>query len=490
MPIINSLKSVTAFGMLACSLIVAAGNRVVAVAPQEESTKPPRTGLTTEPTPTIPPQRRFSETRQRQMAYLRYIEAQRLKGEAQRQRSTRLLEDAIKAYKDTIQLDPSAPDPHVDLGELYFLYLSRRDLAEREALEAIRLDPKSVDGHLLLARLYVSQTKTETNVRSSSLDRAIREYEKVAELDHNQAEAWALLSDLYQLKNDPERRANALEKWAAALPPNDTFFYRWLMNSELSSDQAYFQLSQLYLGQGRNRAAIDAARRAYEADPESNANARNLINILRVAGTSEEELRIYSQLVKSANSPALLIGYGSALVRARRNAEAVERLQEYVKLDQTNASALALLAIAQRRSNQRSAAIGTLKAGIAHVDSSTKVDLQIMLAETYEESGRNEEAIAQYEQIFESFLPKGSLTPVNMPLFSEVVNRLARVYRRVGNQVRLQTMLARTRRVIDERNPLLDVVAIDSLREDGRRREALEQVQSATRRFPDDRVLK
>jgi tetratricopeptide (TPR) repeat protein len=467
-----------------------AGSEAGAMGPQERGKPAPQTQPSPGASVAPPAPNRISTPRQRRQAYLRYIEAQRLKGEAQRLRSTRLLDDAIKAYKETIQIDPTSAEPHVDLGELYFFYLSRRDLAEREATEAVRLDPKSVGGHLLLARIYISIVKTENNPRSTSLDRAIRAYERAAELDPGLAEAWALLAELYQMKNNIDGQMHALEKWAVSPLPNDTFFFRWLMNSELSPDQAYYQLSQLYLSKGRNQPAIDAARRAYEADPESNTYARNLISILRVAGTPADELRIYSQLAKTANSPALLIGYGSALVRAGLYQEAAERLREYVRIDPSNASAVGLLALAQRRANQRPAAIETLKGGLARVDANTRIDLMLMLAETHEELGRNEEAIALYEQAFESFMVKGALTPVNTPLFGEVVNRLVRVCRRVGNQPKLQSALTRTRRVIDEHNPMLDLIAIESLREDNKRREALELAQGAIRRNPEDRALR
>jgi tetratricopeptide (TPR) repeat protein len=442
----------------------------------------------TRPSPPSPAAQQSPQERSKS-AHLRYLEAQRLKGQAQRLRSSRLFDEAIKAFKDTIQLDPLSAEPHVDLGELYFFYLSRRDLAEQEGLEAIRLDPKNVGGHLLLARLYITQARTEKDPRSPILDKAIRQYEKAAELDPSMAECWAILAELYQIKNDTDRRITALEKWALAPLPNDTSFYRWLMNDELSPDQAYYQLSQLYLSRGKNQKAIDAARQAYEANPESNAYARNLISVLRTAGTSDDELLVYSQLVKTFFNPAVLIGYGSALVRAGQYAEAIRRLREYVKLDPSNASAVGLLALAQRRANERMAAVETLKTALANVESSTRIDLVIELAQTYEELGRNEEAIAHYEQAFESFLGKGALTPVNTPLFSEVVNRLVRACRRVGNQSKLLSVLARTRRVIDEQNPMLDLIAIESLREDGKRREALQLVQAASRRHREDRAL-
>ncbi|MDX2032965.1 MAG: tetratricopeptide repeat protein [Blastocatellia bacterium] len=433
---------------------------------------------------------RPADARARRQAYMRYIEAQRLKSEAQRTRNARLLEDAIRAYKETIELDPTAPEPRVDLGEVYFFFQSRTDLAEREAMEALRLDVKNVGAHLLLARLYIFTSRGEKTPRPLFLDRAMREYEKVAELDPKQAEAWAVLADIYAFKNDTPKQLQALEKWAGAPIPNDTLFYTRVMNADLSSDQAWYRLSTLYLSQNRNREAVDAARRAYEANPESSDYVRNLIGILRVAGTSAEELRAYAQLMKSVGSPSLLIGYGPALIRAGRYAEAIETLREFVQYDPTNASAVGLLAIAQRRGGQRPAAIETLKAGIAKVEAGTRADLVIELGQTYEEIGRNDEAIAQYELAFDSILGRGPVTAVNTPLLGEVVNRLVRVCRRAGNQTKLQSILARTRRAIDEQNPLLDILTIETLREDGRRREALDLAQAAIRRYPEDRALK
>ena len=436
-------------------------------------------------------QRQAPDGESRRKAYVRFIEAQRLKGEIQRLRNAaRLLDEAIKAYKETIQLDPSAAEPHVDLGELYFFFQSRRDLAEAEAQEALKLDPKCLGAHLLLARLYIYSVRMDRNSRPLAPERAIRAYEKVAELDPLHAESWAMLAELYGMKNDTGRRIRALEKWAAAPIPGDTLFYNSVMNTELSSDQAYYRLSQLYLSQGKNAEAISAARRAYESDPESNDYARNLIGILRVAGTSAEELRVYRGLLKSAASPALMVGYGSALVRAGGYAEAIKILREYVALDASNASAVGLLAIAQRRANQRAAAVETLKAGISKADEGVRMELALELAQTYEEAGRNEEAIAQYEQVFEELLGKAAQSPANSSLFGEVVNRLVRVCRRAGNQTKSQSALAKARRVIDESNPLLDLINVESMREDGKFSEALDLARAAARRRPEDRALK
>jgi tetratricopeptide (TPR) repeat protein len=430
------------------------------------------------------------DSRARQQAYKRYFEAQRLKRELQRTRNGRLLDETIKAFKDAIALDPEAAEPHVDLGELYFFFQSRRDLAEREAAEAIKLDSKSVSAHQLLARLYLYASRINAEQRADNVDRAVRAYEKVAELDPKSAEAWAVLAELYGGKNETAKQLQALEKWAACPLPNDSLFYNTVMNGDLSPDQALFRLSTLYLAQNRNQEAVKAARRAYEANPESNDYVRNLIGILRVAGTSADELRAYTQLMKSVGGPALMIGYGSALVRAGRYTEAIETLKEFAQFDPSNASAIGLLAIAQRRGGQRDAAIETLKAGISKAEAGVRTELTLELAQTFEEVSRNEEAAASYEQILDSILNRTQQTPASGALLGEVVNRLVRVYRRSGNQTKLQTLLTRTRRAVDEHNPLPDILTIETMREDGRLREAHEMALGALRRFPDDRSLK
>src|SRR5437867_12515335 len=117
------------------------------------------------------------EDKARKQAYLRFMDAQRLKDEFQRSKAPDRLNEAIAAYKDAIRLDPTAAEPHADLGELYFFFQSRLNEAEREGQEAVRLDPKCIDGHRLLARLYVFSVKAEQ--KSSQVGPAIRAYEEV-----------------------------------------------------------------------------------------------------------------------------------------------------------------------------------------------------------------------------------------------------------------------------------------------------------------------
>lgn len=446
-------------------------------------------------TPSAPAstQRQVSDN-PRQQAFLRFMEARRLKAEAYRLRGdAKLIEQAIEAYRDTIWLDPQAAEPRVDLGELYLFAKGDQRSAEREAVEAIKRDNKCVGGHLLLARLSIAVIKLENQSQQQvafQLERATREYEAVVKLDSNIAEAWALLAELYGMKNDAVKQLHALERWASAPLPSDQNFYYWLSNSELTPDRAFAQLSQAYLRQGRKREALDAARRAYEFDPENNEYGRHLISAIRATNKIDEELKLYARLSKTAPSATLEIGYGTALLRAGRYTDAIEKLRERAKGENANASLIALLATAQRRAGQRPTAVETLKAGLARAEANARPSLLLDLAETYEELGRNEDALAQYEQLYEMLTAKGSVNEQAASLFNHIVGKMARLLRRSGNQPKLQALLTRTRRVIDEQNPLIESLTIESLREEGKRREALELTRAALRRAPNDRGLR
>lgn len=438
---------------------------------------------------TPPPAQQRLETadakQNRKQAYLRYIEAQRMKS----LRTTKV-SDLITIYKEIIQLDPTAAEPHADLGELYAFYMRQLEAGEREGREAIRLDPDCLNGHRLLARLYIITVRFEKEPKLAQIDRAIRAYEEVARVDPTSAEAWAFLGDLYQMKNDSSRQTKALEKLTAIGVPSETAFYRQVMNTDISQDQAWYQLSQLYLAQGKHPQAIEAARRAFEGDSDSAVNARNLMNMLRLSSNGEEELQQYYRLLKRFDTPVLQIGYSAALVRVGRYSEAITKLREIQKADPNNAGVIELLAVAQRRSGKRAEAVETLKQGIANLEPGARQKLNLILGETYEEMGRPADAIAYYEGVFNDIIAKTKLDANSTETLTTVVARLTRTYNRQGDRKKSQAVLTRAQQLLGENNPMVSSLLIDELREEGKYREALEATKVAINRYPTDRSLK
>ncbi len=423
--------------------------------------------------------------RNRKQAYLRYIEAQRMKTS-----QTTKVNELVTIYKEIIQLDPTAADPHAELGEVYAFYLRQVEAGEREGQEAIRLEPDSLSGHRLLARLHMIMVRLEKEAKPTQIDRAIHSYEELARVDPTSAEAWAFLADLFQTKNDPMRQTKALEKLTAIGAPTETGFYRQVMNTDISPDQAWYQLSQLYSVQGKPGQAIEAARRAFEGDPDSAVNARNLMNMLRLSSNGEEELQAYYRLLKRFDLPMLQTGYSAALVRAGRYSEAMTKLRELQKADPQNTGVIELLAVAQRRSGKRAEAIETLKQGITTLEPGARQKLNLILGETYEELGRAPDAVAYYEGVFNELTSKTKLDASSTETLTTIVARLTRTYNRQGDKKKAQAVLTRAQQLLGENNPMVNSLLIDGLREEGKYREALEATRAALSRYPTDRSLK
>lgn len=423
--------------------------------------------------------------------WIRYIEAQALAAEGLESGDSRRIELAVEAFRETIRLDPTAAEPHVDLANLYLFARGDLSLAASEAREAIRLSPENVDAHLLMGRLacLVLRQQEEVDERNQRADLyapIVASYRKVTELDPRQTEAWLILQSVYEAQGQFDDQIIALERLLAAPPigPENTFVQR-LITPPFTEDQAWFKLSLLYLQRGSLERALGAARRAFEADPDSEPYERNLFGLLALIPSREEEVLALRQISGMPGRPRLVLRYAEALIGAGKEDEALAVLREPIDLDLSTRSIV--VATAQRRLNRRAQALETLAAAIAATKDGERSGLLFDFALTLEEMGRDREATVRYEQLFDRLVRAGATVALSDRVFNRTVERLAGIYQRTGNRARLQALLARTRRIVDEQNPLPDQVAVDSLSADGKFAEALTLARAAARRYRDDR---
>lgn len=435
--------------------------------------------------------------------WIRYIEAQTLAAEGLESGDSRRIEQAIQALRETILLDPTAAEPRIDLANLYLFGKGDLPLAASEVREAVRLSPENVDAHLLMGRLAClvlrqQEEVDDRNVRADLYAPVIASYRKVTALDPQQTEAWLILQSVYEAQGQFDQQIIALERLLAAPPigPENTFVQR-LISPPFTEDQAWFKLSLLYLRGGSLEKALGAARRAYEADPESESYEGNLFGLLELIPSREEEVQalrqvcgqvcgqVSGQISGTPGRPRLVLRYAEALIRAGKEEEALAVLRDPADLDAAARSMV--VATAQRRLNRRAQALETLGAAIAGAKDGVRSGLQFEFALTLEELGRDREATVRYEQLFDRLVRAGSQVALADRVLNRTVERLAGLYRRAGNRARLQTLLTRTRRVVDEQNPLPDQIAVDSLSAEGRFAEALTLARAAARRHREDR---
>lgn len=406
------------------------------------------------------------KTRRRATALLTYAEAMRyaMQGDFSR---------AVETFRKVIELDPQAPQPHVALAELSYRLRNTTD-ARREAEQALALDPRNADAHRLLGLIYREEALS-TNDREKAR-KAVEEFRQVVEDDELDLEAWQSLAQMYALLGEEEKLKEALERWTSGDP---------------TADQAFYRLALIYFDKRDYRRAAENAARALTIRPDSDY-ALVLAKSLLYQGHTTEALRTYREaLDRDPSNSELRINFAEALIFAGKYDDAVELLRKILADQPRNIEALRLTAQAYRRAGRRSEAIETLRTALRGLETSESLELQFTLAQTYEEVGQVDDAVATYEGMLKALLnPDGSVSDRFRRVVEQVLTSLALAYRQAGRREDAFKTFERMRLILGPSSTRPDLLAIDTLREEQNYREMLVHAEQAARRYPQERMFK
>jgi tetratricopeptide (TPR) repeat protein len=196
-------------------------------------------------------------------------------------------DDAFDAFRQASIADPQDPEPHLAAGSL--LEKQHPAEAEKEYQQALAIDPNSTDANTALANLYMRQRRF--------------------------AEAEPVLQKLL------------------AAHPNDA--------------GAHFQLGRMLAIAGKNDQAIAELEAGLKLDPADSKAQRDLADLYVDSSKYDQAQRAYSALVASyPNDADLHYGYGRALLKQKKFAEAEQELMKTVQLKPDLGTAYGDLAIA------------------------------------------------------------------------------------------------------------------------------------------------
>ena len=266
-----------------------------------------------------------------QQAMMKFLEAQRLAQDGDPK--------AIDLFKEVIALDPKDPQPHVELGKIYFQNRNFQE-AEREGKESLKVDKDNVDAHRLLGNIYFADAAVGNDKVKS--EGAIKEFEAITKIKNTDDDAWAKLSELYMQLEQKDKAIDALKHFTN-------------INSE--NPVGFLQLAQLYLEDNKYDDAATAARKAYDlVDPSQRPRIVPLLaEALRRSGKTAEAAELLRKNMsgdKGSTAQAKLT-YAQALLSAGKNDEAVKPLDEVLHADPKNVQAIDLKAEAERRAGHR-----------------------------------------------------------------------------------------------------------------------------------------
>jgi len=375
---------------------------------------------------------------------------------------------AMEIMRRVIELDPTSPEPHVTLGEFQYGVRNTTE-ARSEALAALKIDPKHPGAHNLLGRIYRDEALSSGDREKAK--QAIQELQQVVEVDDSDTEAWQSLAQLYEMTGQQEKLIQALTRWTSNDP---------------TAEQAFFALASYYFSQRKYREAAENASRALAIQPAPQY-AILLARSLVAQRQTLEALSIYREARgRTPGNTEIEVGYAEALIYAGQYQEAITTLQQQLNSNPGNMEAVRLLALAYRRSGRRQEAIQTLKDALKSIDVSDSLDLQLVLAQTYEEIHQVDAAVATYQEILDVILnPDGTVSKPYHQAAEDILARIGLAYRQAGRRQEAMRAFERMRTVLGSDNPQPDLLIIDSLMEERNYEEAVKHAREAGKKYPD-----
>ncbi len=400
----------------------------------------------------------LSARERRTRAYVKLLEGQRYltgalnAGGISRDALTR----AQSSLNEAAELDPTLAEAHTALSEIAFFFLDDLALAEREAMAATRIAPDSFGGHRLLARIYALKAGLDENkIDRAAVERALTELREVVRIDTNDPEALALLGEFYSLTGRTDEALDAFKRWAAAPPAVDVRFFQVITQGrDLTQEAAAARLGEALLRAGRTAEAVGVIRRALAGSPD---NARYL---------------------------GLL---GQALEAGNADSGAIDDLKRMIVANPANAVAISLLARTQARAGQVDASVATLRAGINHRKTGERERSILVdeLAAVLADALRYQEAIVAYEAALKAHgITDQPLTADSDKAFAEsMLRRIIALQRQAGHGDDAFNTIERMRKLLGPDSPQADFQQASLLREQGKRREALDAIRAARLKY-------
>jgi tetratricopeptide (TPR) repeat protein len=403
----------------------------------------------------------------KEKAYAKLLEGQRyvwsgdrLRSIAGRQNNVKL---AKRAFQESVEFDPLLSEGYTALAELAINGQPQdADEAIKLALLAVKVNPNNFGARRILARLYSFQSRISGGKFNPELgNKAITEWNQVVHLDPRNAEAWALLSELYDRTGKAEESIDALRKWLASAAPVDSLFYQRLMGgASLAPETASMKLGAALLKAGRTREAIETLSELIADDP-GNTSALDLLREALENSTPES------------------------------GAIALESLKQAVYANPVNVSLVELLAQLQAKSGKLEEAIrllhDTSQRFLPNERPSASV-LQVTIGDLLARADKTQEAIGAYEAALNvRGLEKAELLADDEREFAMyVLGKMIQTLKIANRVVEARDVIERSRKMLGSDDLFADKELISLLRESGNRTEALAAIRSVRSRVPND----
>lgn len=322
------------------------------------------------------------------------------------------IDRAIEEYGTALGIDGEADEIRTELINLY-AGTNQLDEAVKVAEEVFTRDPNNVEVHKLLGAVYQRYaTNRRQQVDPELIKKSIEQFEKVAELEPDEADNHLALGSLYRSVGEP-KKAEASLKRVLELKPRHT--------------DAQVNLAYLQLESGNTEDAISALESIAGSSTVESRHLSALASAYEEVGRYRDAAKIYQRLVDTdGNKLQPMRRLAENLVYSRQYREALEKYEELIKLEPQNADHHLKISLIERERNNYAKAWESLdRARELEPDS---VEIKFSGISLLETEGKLAEAVSAVEGLLEQ-TKKDEYTPSdrrNRALFLEQLGLLNR----------------------------------------------------------------
>ncbi len=266
------------------------------------------------------------------------------------------LNPAIDYYKNAIKADPQAGFMSTELSDLYVQAgLGNRAVTEAEA--ALKTNPNDLSARRILGRIYARLIgdPQANRVREDMVRKALDQFQKIADVEPNDLDAWVMLGRLSKVGQDNSASEKAYKKVLELDPDNEDALTGLAMAAAEAGDvtgaaamlekaslknpnpRAMAQLAEMYEQMKDFKNASKAWQKALDLSGGNPEIKRHLANNLVMSDQLDDAIRVYEELVSDEPKDLASVLRLSQIYRQKRN---FDKARDYAKkakdLDSTN----------------------------------------------------------------------------------------------------------------------------------------------------------
>ncbi len=388
-------------------------------------------------------------------------------------RNGEYLNKAIGHYKAAIKADPSATFLSEELSDIYMQAGKTRE-AVIEAEEAIKNNPDDLSSRRILGRIYTRmigdpQAKT---VNEEMVKKAIDQFLAVTKKAPTDVESWLTLGRLYKLSQ------NSVDSEKA---------YKKVLDIDAGNEDALTGLALVYSDLGDTVRATELLRKVADKNPS--------LRTLEALSGAYEQMREYglaAETLKKAmelrpDSPEIKRALATNLLLADQADAALKLFKELLAEDPKDVGALLRISQIQRQKHDFPKAWEAAK--MAREIDPNNLEIRYNEVTLYEAEGKLNEAITEMKEIIGP-TPKRAVSPGERGNRIILLERLGVLYRQNDQPKQAVDTFRQIGELDPESAPRSAAQVIDTYRQARDLNKALEEADSAVKRYPNDRTLK